>query len=97
MGNVEEVNEVVDEMILCVFKIVIKGVRFLDVLEEERRLLVFIIVVIMVVEDNQVLLMLLVELFNFDVGYGLVVDVGFCVEDDGEIVERVQYVVSDVV
>ncbi|KAK8862282.1 ras GEF [Apiospora arundinis] len=32
------VNEIIDEMILKAFKIVVKGVRFLDVLEEERRL-----------------------------------------------------------
>ncbi|KAK4464683.1 ras guanine nucleotide exchange factor domain-containing protein [Cladorrhinum samala] len=32
-----EVNEVVDEMILRAFKIVIKGVRFMDILEDDRR------------------------------------------------------------
>ncbi|KAJ3473310.1 hypothetical protein NLG97_g10382 [Lecanicillium saksenae] len=34
---VEDVNDVVDEMILKAFRIVNKGVRFLDVLEEDRR------------------------------------------------------------
>lgn len=34
---VENVNDIVDEMILRAFKIITKGVRFLDVLEEERR------------------------------------------------------------
>ncbi|KAK8107599.1 uncharacterized protein PG998_009612 [Apiospora kogelbergensis] len=34
----DNVNEIIDEMILKAFKIVVKGVRFLDVLEEERRL-----------------------------------------------------------
>lgn len=33
----EDVNDVVDEMILKAFRIVNKGVRFLDVLEEDRR------------------------------------------------------------
>ncbi|KAK9770672.1 putative Ras guanine nucleotide exchange factor domain-containing protein [Seiridium cardinale] len=34
----EEVNDVIDEMILKAFKIIVKGVRFLDLLEEDRRL-----------------------------------------------------------
>ncbi|KAK8094352.1 hypothetical protein PG997_001037 [Apiospora hydei] len=34
----DNVNEIIDEMILKAFKIVVKGVRFLDALEEERRL-----------------------------------------------------------
>ncbi|KAI0137518.1 RasGEF domain-containing protein [Xylariales sp. AK1849] len=34
----EDVNDIIDEMILKAFKIVIKGVRFLDLLEEDRRL-----------------------------------------------------------
>jgi hypothetical protein len=34
----EDVNDIVDEMILKAFKIITKGVRFLDVLEEDRRL-----------------------------------------------------------
>lgn len=34
---VEDVNDVVDEMILKAFRIVNKGVRFLDVLEDDRR------------------------------------------------------------
>ncbi|KAK0639138.1 ras guanine nucleotide exchange factor domain-containing protein [Cercophora newfieldiana] len=33
----EEINTVVDEMILKAFKIVTKGVRFLDILEDDRR------------------------------------------------------------
>ena len=33
----EDVNDIVDEMILKAFRIVTKGVRFLDVLEEDRR------------------------------------------------------------
>ncbi|KAH8900898.1 ras GEF [Thozetella sp. PMI_491] len=33
----EDVNDVVDEMILRAFKIVTKGVRFLDLLEDDRR------------------------------------------------------------
>jgi hypothetical protein len=33
----EDVNDIVDEMILKAFKIVTKGVRFLDILEEDRR------------------------------------------------------------
>jgi len=33
----EDVNDIVDEMILKAFKIVTKGVRFLDVLEDDRR------------------------------------------------------------
>ncbi|KAI9149171.1 Ras guanine nucleotide exchange factor A [Paramyrothecium foliicola] len=33
----EEVNDIVDEMILRAFKIVTKGVRFLDVLEEDKK------------------------------------------------------------
>ncbi|KAI0010107.1 ras GEF [Xylariaceae sp. FL0662B] len=32
------VNDIVDEMILKAFKIVVKGVRFLDLMEEDRRL-----------------------------------------------------------
>ncbi|KAI2611638.1 ras GEF [Hypoxylon fragiforme] len=34
----EEVNDIIDEMILKAFKIVVKGVRFLDLIEEDRRL-----------------------------------------------------------
>lgn len=37
METAENVNDVVDEMILKAFRIVFKGVRFLDVLEEDRR------------------------------------------------------------
>jgi uncharacterized protein YeeX (DUF496 family) len=37
MGTAEDVNDVVDEMILKAFRIVFKGVRFLDALEEDRR------------------------------------------------------------
>lgn len=33
----EEVNDIIDEMILRAFKIVTKGVRFLDILEADRR------------------------------------------------------------
>ncbi|KAI0198736.1 ras guanine nucleotide exchange factor domain-containing protein [Astrocystis sublimbata] len=33
----EEVNNVIDEMILRAFKVVVRGVRFIDLLEEERR------------------------------------------------------------
>lgn len=33
----EDVNDIVDEMILGAFKIVTKGVRFLDILEDDRR------------------------------------------------------------
>ncbi|KAF5024027.1 hypothetical protein F66182_3874 [Fusarium sp. NRRL 66182] len=34
---VEEVNDIIDEMVLKAFRIVTKGVRFMDVLEEDRR------------------------------------------------------------
>lgn len=34
----QDINDIVDEMILRAFKIVVKGVRFLDMLEEDRRL-----------------------------------------------------------
>lgn len=34
---VEDVNDVIDDMILKAFKIVIKGVRFLDILDSDRR------------------------------------------------------------
>ncbi|KAF4967887.1 hypothetical protein FSARC_4627 [Fusarium sarcochroum] len=34
---VEDVNDIIDEMILKAFRIVTKGVRFMDVLEEDRR------------------------------------------------------------
>ncbi|KAK4183577.1 ras guanine nucleotide exchange factor domain-containing protein [Podospora australis] len=37
LADMDEVNDVVDEMILRAFKIVTKGVRFLDILEEDRR------------------------------------------------------------
>ncbi|KAI1740954.1 ras guanine nucleotide exchange factor domain-containing protein [Xylaria scruposa] len=33
----DEANDVIDEMILRAFKVVVRGVRFLDLLEEERR------------------------------------------------------------
>ncbi|ORY64315.1 RasGEF domain-containing protein [Pseudomassariella vexata] len=33
----EDVNDTIDEMILKAFKIIVKGVRFLDLLEEDRR------------------------------------------------------------
>jgi hypothetical protein len=34
----EEINDMIDQMILRAFKIVVKGVRLLDLLEEDRRL-----------------------------------------------------------
>ncbi|KAH7263592.1 ras guanine nucleotide exchange factor domain-containing protein [Fusarium tricinctum] len=34
---VEDVNDIIDEMVLKAFRIVTKGVRFMDVLEEDRR------------------------------------------------------------
>ncbi|KAI0181767.1 ras GEF [Hypoxylon sp. FL1284] len=34
----DDVNDIIDEMILKAFKIVVKGVRFLDLIEEDRRL-----------------------------------------------------------
>ena len=37
MIGVEDVNDIVDEMILKAFKIITKGVRFLDILEDDRR------------------------------------------------------------
>ncbi|KAI1102031.1 ras GEF [Jackrogersella minutella] len=37
-NNVNDVNDIIDEMILKAFKIVVKGVRFLDLIEEDRRL-----------------------------------------------------------
>ncbi|KAH8204525.1 hypothetical protein TruAng_001299 [Truncatella angustata] len=36
-GVREHVNDIIDEMILRAFKIIVKGVRFLDLLEEDRR------------------------------------------------------------
>ncbi|KAK4678815.1 Ras guanine nucleotide exchange factor bud5 [Podospora pseudoanserina] len=96
MGNVEEVNEVVDEMILRAFKIVTKGVRFLDVLEEERRPLVPTIAAITAAEDNQVPPTPPAESSNFDAGYGPAADAGSRAEDDGETAERAQYAASDV-
>lgn len=38
LGQAETVNDIVDEMILKAFRIVTKGVRFADVLEEDKRL-----------------------------------------------------------
>jgi hypothetical protein len=37
IAPVEDVNDVIDEMVLKAFRIVTKGVRFMDVLEEDRR------------------------------------------------------------
>jgi hypothetical protein len=34
----EDINDIVDEMILRAFKIIVKGVRFLDILDEDRKL-----------------------------------------------------------
>lgn len=50
------VNDIIDEMILKAFKIVIKGVRFFDVLEEDRRLRAPAAVTVMatVVEESYV-------------------------------------------
>ena len=36
--TVDDINDVIDEMILKAFKIIVKGVRFLDLLDEDRRL-----------------------------------------------------------
>lgn len=36
--TMDEINDVIDEMILKAFKIIVKGVRFLDLLDEDRRL-----------------------------------------------------------
>ncbi|KAI1653700.1 ras GEF [Daldinia decipiens] len=35
---IDDVNDIIDEMILKAFKIVVKGVRFLDLVEDDRRL-----------------------------------------------------------
>ncbi|KAI2783937.1 ras GEF [Daldinia loculata] len=35
---INDVNDIIDEMILKAFKIVVKGVRFLDLIEDDRRL-----------------------------------------------------------
>jgi hypothetical protein len=37
MVGTEDINDIVDEMILKAFKIIIKGVRFLDILDDDRR------------------------------------------------------------
>ncbi|KAI0598775.1 ras guanine nucleotide exchange factor domain-containing protein [Biscogniauxia sp. FL1348] len=37
LQSAEDVNDIIDEMILKAFKIVVKGVRFLDLLEDDRR------------------------------------------------------------
>ncbi|KAM0210614.1 hypothetical protein ACHAPA_005095 [Fusarium lateritium] len=37
IAPVEDVNDIIDEMVLKAFRIVTKGVRFMDVLEEDRR------------------------------------------------------------
>ncbi|KAK4225783.1 ras guanine nucleotide exchange factor domain-containing protein [Podospora fimiseda] len=37
IADIDEVNEVVDEMILRAFKIITKGVRFMDILDDDRR------------------------------------------------------------
>ncbi|KAI0884910.1 ras GEF [Annulohypoxylon maeteangense] len=36
--SADDVNDIIDEMILKAFKIVVKGVRFLDLIEEDRQL-----------------------------------------------------------
>ncbi|KAI1139866.1 ras GEF [Hypoxylon sp. FL0543] len=36
--STDDVNDIIDEMILKAFKIVVKGVRFLDLIEEDRQL-----------------------------------------------------------
>lgn len=36
--STDEVNDIIDEMILKAFKIIVKGVRFLDLIDEDRRL-----------------------------------------------------------
>ncbi|KAI1412350.1 ras GEF [Hypoxylon sp. FL1857] len=36
--SIDDVNDIIDEMILKAFKIVVKGVRFLDLIDEDRRL-----------------------------------------------------------
>ncbi|KAI0843652.1 ras GEF [Hypoxylon sp. FL0890] len=38
LQSTDDVNDIIDEMILKAFKIVVKGVRFLDLIEEDRRL-----------------------------------------------------------
>lgn len=50
----EDVNNIIDEMILKAFKIIVKGVRFLDLLEEDRRLRAPAAVTVMatVMEEN---------------------------------------------
>lgn len=37
MAGTDDINDIVDEMILKAFKIIIKGVRFLDILDDDRR------------------------------------------------------------
>ncbi|ROT40469.1 RasGEF domain-containing protein [Sodiomyces alkalinus F11] len=56
LHSAEDVNDIVDEMILKAFRIVTKGVRFLDVLEEDRSLRAPAAVTVMdtVVEESHV-------------------------------------------
>lgn len=97
MTDMDEVNEVVDEMILRAFKIVIKGVRFMDILEDDRRSQIPEPPLLRALADeNNVPPTPPAESTNFEASHAPAADAGSRVEENGEVAETAPSTASDV-
>ena len=84
----EEINNVVDEMILKAFKIVTKGVKFLDILEDDRRARASAIGIMgTLLEETCVPPTPPAESSTFDNSQGQVCDADSRVDDNGDVAE----------
>ncbi|KAK3939291.1 ras guanine nucleotide exchange factor A [Diplogelasinospora grovesii] len=80
----DEVNRIIDEMILKAFKIITKGVRFLDILEDDRRLRApAVTVMATVMEEAYIPPTPPADTSGFNAGHGYVRDVGFRADGNG--------------
>lgn len=70
-GSSEDINDIVDEMILRAFKIITKGVEFLDLLEDDRRSrLPAVTLMTPLLEESVIPLTPPADSISFDVGRG---------------------------
>jgi len=92
----EEVNDVVDEMIMKAFKIVTKGVRFMDILEEDRRSRVPAIALMpTVTEESCVPPTPPADCTSFDANQNDVNDAGLRMVENGNAAERAMSATSE--
>ncbi|KAL2016985.1 hypothetical protein VTK56DRAFT_2704 [Thermocarpiscus australiensis] len=97
MAGATDVNEIVDEMILKAFKVIIKGVRFLDILEDDRRSRIPAVTILTTLrEETDVPLTPPAESTTMDVTHDQAADAGFRADENRDASELVQTAVSDV-